>query len=126
MTQSGIARDGDSGDQGGHVTGTALARLRDGMLVSAVRTDERKLRLMLWNVDRGAIAQAGDSGDQAGEVGKITVSPDFVPPVSLPGLPPCVTAVQTGSDRLRLIAWETCAGGSSGPGDDQPGPSDEG
>jgi hypothetical protein len=111
MSMSGAEmRRGDSANQAGRILKNVLFRLDENSLVSAVKTSEEKLRLILWDVRDGAVVRAGDSSEQAGEVGEISLNSDS---------PPLVSAVQTAAGRLKLISWFVCGRSNTAP---DPGP----
>jgi hypothetical protein len=97
----GIVRRSDSGfDAAGRVNEIAVVRgLRNSEttdLVTAVKTAEQTLRLVLWRVNRhGGIRRVSDSGTLAGTANSIAIDRGDR----------FVTACQTKSGRLMLISW---------------------
>jgi hypothetical protein len=108
MNQNGqFDKRGDSANQAGEVqSAPELLTLSNGMVVSAVVTEESTLKLISWGVENdGEIKRLKDSGGQAGEVhgGPAAV-------LSSNGL--IVTAVSDNNSKLKLIAWEVGNDGS--------------
>lgn len=106
-TNGSIVRTGDSDNQAGRATSISLARQSTGStFVTAVRTSSGNLTLISWSVNATGsnVTRQGDSGNQAGRASLINI-------VALTNTH-FVTAVRTGSHRLRLILWRLNANGS--------------
>ncbi|MEO0394520.1 MAG: hypothetical protein AAF243_00880 [Cyanobacteria bacterium P01_A01_bin.137] len=94
----------DSGNTAGAISEIALSGLsiQDRRhVVTAVRTEQDRLKVILWEVDQqGEITRRGDSGNQAGQARMIRVakSGNYI-----------VTAVRTAAGRLKLISWDAVA-----------------
>ncbi len=94
----------DSGNTAGAISEIALSGLsiQDRRhVVTAVRTEQGRLKVILWEVDQqGEITRRGDSGNQAGQARMIRVakSGNYI-----------VTAVRTAAGRLKLISWDAVA-----------------
>lgn len=94
----------DSGNTAGAISEIALSGLsiQDRRhVVTAVRTEQGRLKVILWEVDQqGEITRRGDSGNQAGQARMVRVakSGNYI-----------VTAVRTAAGRLKLISWDAVA-----------------
>lgn len=97
----GIVRRSDSGfEAAGEVSEIAVTSdSARSVVVTAVRTKEGTLRLILWRINAsGGITRIKDSGTQAGKATSIAIAQSgqlFV------------TACRTSSGRLKLIKWST-------------------
>jgi hypothetical protein len=98
---SSITRLGDSGNRAGRIFDNALMARPNGRLISALRTEGGRLKLIVWSVTAGgAVFRDGDSAEQAGTASIIRLCPE-----PLSGNAPLVTAVRTASNDLKLITW---------------------
>ena len=88
----------------GAVTEVAVALVREGRVVTPVRTGSGRLRVIAWDVDGGAqhITRQG-SGD-AGAVGRIAAVGT--------GADQVVTAVTTASKQVKVIVWHVNGNGA--------------
>ncbi|MEM6251834.1 MAG: hypothetical protein AAF821_02830 [Cyanobacteria bacterium P01_D01_bin.156] len=99
--QLNLARVADSGNQAGGIGDNSLMQRPRGVL-SAVKTESGKLKLIRWHVSpSGAIERLGDSGNQAGNASLINLDAS-----SSSANAPVVTSLKTGGNRLKLISWE--------------------
>ena len=94
-----VSRLADSKNQAREVSEIAMTRNLN-RTVTAVRTGSGILRLISWNdnSDLSNITRLKDSGGDAGEATQIAISRFSTSRY--------VTAVRTGSGRLKLIAWD--------------------
>lgn len=96
-----LSRLQDSGNTAGAVSEISLAGLSyqgNRHVVTAVRSAQGKLKLIVWRVDpNGAITRRGDSGNQAGSARMIraTNSGNYI-----------VSSVRTAAGQLKLITWK--------------------
>jgi hypothetical protein len=113
-----VQRLGDSGSAGLEADLVSIASAGLGRFVTAVRRDDGRLLIEVWesSPDGNAIVRKSDSGDAAGRVGAIRV-------VAM-GLSQVVTAVRTTNETLKLISWSLAEDGTltrSGDSGDQAG-----
>jgi len=96
-----ILRKGDA--SGGAISKVALAKVGQGLVVTAVRAGSGDLKLIAWSVsnDGAQIKRTGDAS--AGPVSEVTI-------VSLDAYQ-FVTAVRDGGGDLKLVAWHITADG---------------
>jgi hypothetical protein len=111
-TNGTISKVTDSGTQAGAVRETAVTVLPSSRVVTAVRTWSGNLKLIVWDIVDDKLVRRGDSGTQAGAVGKISIASTFPPGGSTSGPQRVVTAVQTASNLLKVIAWEITTDGN--------------
>lgn len=95
-----ITRIGDSGTQAGASQLSAIVKLSDHLVLTAVKTTGGRLKLITWEISSGGrkVTRLRDSLNQAGnvrEVALVQLSPNWV-----------VTAVTTNDHKLKLISWE--------------------
>jgi hypothetical protein len=104
-----VTRAADSGHQAGHSDEVALSLL-GRRAVTAVRSGSGHLLLISWDVpfQIGSITRLGDSGQLAGAADLICMTPDLTDF----GTEILVTAVRTGSGKLKLISWRLQDDGS--------------
>ncbi|MEM9217279.1 MAG: hypothetical protein AAGD25_23435 [Cyanobacteria bacterium P01_F01_bin.150] len=101
-----IIRQGDSGNQAGVISEIATTYSgfgnRNLRTITAVRTDDNRLKLISWQVNGdGSMTRTGDSGNQAGEALKIDISGDGIWRDGK-----LVTAIRTTNGALKLISWQ--------------------
>ena len=92
-----VVRKGDSGNRAGKVKEIAVSNHRTRQLVTAVRTEAGKMRLISWRVNQdGAVLRTGDNGSQG-----------YVPAsrISITDHHPHVVAYRHESGKLRLVCW---------------------
>lgn len=96
-------RRGDSGNAAGEAREIALINHRTQQLVTAVRTQNGRLKLISWRVTpSGSVRRTGDSGNQAGTASHIDIARGLR----------YVVACRTGAGDLKLISWDVSAGGA--------------
>lgn len=101
-----IVRRGDSGEQAGLVSEIATTysgiHSRHLRVITAIRTNNNRLKLISWEIGSESITRTGDSGNQAGQATQIDISGSGTsgPDGKL------VTAVRTASGTLKLISWQ--------------------
>ncbi|HBY80716.1 MAG TPA: hypothetical protein DEG47_27750 [Cyanobacteria bacterium UBA11148] len=102
-----VTRLGDSGTQAGAIRIIAAASVGPDQVVTAVRTQNGNLKLIVWDIssDGKTVTRLGDSGNQAG------VS-DIIAVASL-SLGRVITAVRTAAGNLKLICWGIFDGGKT-------------
>ncbi|HSK03703.1 MAG TPA: hypothetical protein VK932_20765 [Kofleriaceae bacterium] len=99
-----LARINDSGDLAGGVGDIAAAVGPNAMLVTAVRTEERTLKLITWRLNAaGPVTRLGDSGAAAGVASDLAIAVGAL----------YVVACRTSDGKLKLISWEIDATGSA-------------
>ncbi len=102
-----LYRRGDSASQAGVVDEIATARLVASRLVTAVRSQDGRLKLIAWRLNaNGSATRTGDSGNQAGTATSIGIA-------RAPTGNRVVTACRTDEGTLRLITWDINAAGTS-------------
>ncbi len=99
ITEAGNAKEGD-------VDRVSAAYVREGRLVTAVRTGEGTLKVIVWDVDEatGAVERKGDAG--AGAIAEqASISCTYV------GLSIVATTVVTSSNHMKAILWRILENG---------------
>jgi hypothetical protein len=96
MSQPLIMRYGESGDIREFATELAITKTRENQLLTAIRTQEGRLKLISWQVRReGSILPLSDSGESGQEVTNITLARGKQ----------IITAYSTDSKNLQLASW---------------------
>lgn len=100
---STIERAGDSGNQAGVAGAISLTSLGTGHVVTSVRTNEGRDKVILWRIsgDGSEVERLGDSGDDGVEADLVAAAPA--------GLGRFVTALRDGQQRLLVEVWEASA-----------------
>jgi hypothetical protein len=102
---STIRRRGDSGSQAGRATLVNIVALSSTLFVTAVRTQNGRLRVISWRLNaNGALTRLGDSGNRGGAVSDIALVKVANNRV--------VTAVRTSAGTLKLISWQVTSSGT--------------
>lgn len=100
-----LTRLSDSGAQAGVIGEVRLVAIDAGRVVTAVRTESNRLKLIVWDVDSsGIISRDGDSSDQG----------DIAEMISITRLTAdiLVTAVISATGKLKHIAWKIAPDGA--------------
>jgi hypothetical protein len=83
----------DSADLAGGVSEIAATAGPDSMVVTAVRTEAGRLRLIAWRINTaGPVTRLGDSGDAAGTASSIDITRTWATAATPPGPPPASTS----------------------------------
>lgn len=100
-----ISRLGGSGSQAGPADVMALVALDTSRVVTAVRTQEGRLKLIVWNIsgDGQMVTRLGDSENQPETTNVIAAT--------ALGFGRLATAIRTASGRLRIILWQVDTAG---------------
>jgi len=99
-----LSRAGDSDLAGAVSEIAAPPGLDAGKLVTAVRTAEGTLQLIVWRVDpSGAVTRLGDSSSQAGAATSVDIAKGTK----------YVTSCRTADGTLQLITWDVAADGAT-------------
>lgn len=105
ISDDGVQLLGDSGDQGGRGENVRLAVDEFGNVVTAIKDDGGRLKLITWQVSAsGAIRRLADSDQQAGHTGGHDLT--AMPAGRL------ATPVITEAGTLKVLIWETGADGT--------------
>ncbi|MBS4189472.1 matrixin family metalloprotease [Bacillus sp. FJAT-49705] len=96
-----LTRLNDSGYQASEINDNALMSRPNGIVISAVKTEDGILKLIAWKLESNGITRAGSSAEQAGTASLITICQEaFI------DYAPIVTAVRDGNDNIKLISWD--------------------
>ena len=102
-----VTRLGDSGNQAGITDLISLTSVGSSQVVTAVRTNEKNLKLIVWDVsdDGKTIARLGDSGNQPISI-KNTI-------VTSLGLGRVATTICSEDGKLKVIVWDISPDGKT-------------
>jgi hypothetical protein len=96
MTQPLIMRYGESGDIEEFATEITITKIRANQLLTAIRSKERRLKLISWQVQNdGSISRLSDSGEDGQEVTNLDLAKGQK----------IITAYCNASNNLQLASW---------------------
>jgi len=102
-----VTRLGDSGNQAGITDFISVTSVGSSQVVTAVRTNEKTLKLIVWDVsnNRKTIARLGDTSNEP-----ISIKNTIVTSV---GLGRVATTIRTEDGKLKVIVWDISPDGKT-------------